>query len=66
MPLIPSGKPAWLRVHGIQRRTALAAVDDEDVEVKAREIDRRGQPGGPAADDQAVEDRVVHAQPNGL
>jgi hypothetical protein len=46
-------------------RTALAVVYDEDVEVEAREVDRRSQPGGSAADDQAVE-WFVHAAPNGL
>ena len=55
MPLIPSGKPAWLCVHGIHLRAALAVVDDEDVEVEAREVDRGGQAGGSAADDQAIE-----------
>ena len=40
---------------GDARRPALAAIDDEDVEVEAREVDRGGQPGGPAADDQAIE-----------
>ena len=34
---------------------ALAAVDDEDVEMEACEVDRGGQPSGPAADDQAIE-----------
>ena len=33
------------------RRPALAAVDDQYVEVEAGEIDGRGQPGGPAAYD---------------
>ncbi len=46
-------------------RAALAVVDDEDVEMEAREVDRRGQPGGSAADDQAVE-WFSHSWPNGL
>ncbi len=45
---------------------ALAAVDHEDVEVEAGEIDGGGQPGRAAADDQAIENGLVHAQPNGL
>ena len=48
------------------RGAALAAVDHQDVEVEAGEVDGGGQPRGAAADDQAVEDRLVHAQPNGL
>src|SRR5438309_10006509 len=51
---------------GNPRSAALAAVDHQDVEAEAREIDRGSQAGGAAADDQAVEDRLVHAQPNGL
>ena len=65
MPLIPSGKPAWLRVQGISARTALAAIDDENVEVEAREVDRGGQTGGSSADDQAIE-WFSHSWPNGL
>jgi hypothetical protein len=30
--------------------------------VEAREIDGGGQPRGPAADDQAIEDRLIHAR----
>ena len=41
------------------RGAALAAVDDQDVEVEAREIDRGGQARGAAADDQAVEMVVI-------
>ena len=64
MPSIPSGKPEMVARARNPRGAALAAVDDEDVEVEAGEIDRRGQPGGAAADDQAVENWLVHAQPN--
>src|SRR4029079_6891438 len=61
-----------LRIAGVvagawdPRRAALAAVDDQDVEVEAREVDGGVRPRGPAADDQAIEDRLVHALPNGL
>jgi hypothetical protein len=34
--------------------------------VEAREVNRGGQPSGSAADDQAIENWLVHAQPNGL
>jgi hypothetical protein len=55
--IVRAGNPA---------RAALAAIDDEDVEVEAREVNGGGQAGGTAADDQAIEDWLIHAQPNGL
>ena len=50
---------------GYALRAALAVIDDEDVEMEAREVDRGGQPGGSAADDQAIE-WFSHSWPNGL
>ena len=47
---------------GDPRSSALAAVHDENVEVEAGEIDRRGQPRRAAADDQAIEEMFVHAR----
>ena len=48
------------------RGAALAPVHHQDVEVEAGEIDGGGQSRWAAADDQAVENWLVHAQPNGL
>src|SRR5215218_6358289 len=53
--LDPVGKSGVIMRAGYPRGPALAAVDDEDVEVKAREIDCGCQACGAAADDQAVD-----------
>ncbi len=62
----PVGKAGMVVGARDPRRAALAAVDDEDVEVEAGQIDRRGQPGRAAADHQAVEGFVIHRQPNAI
>ena len=51
----PVGKAGMVARARDPRGAALAAIDHQDVEMEAREIDRGGQPGGAAADDQAVE-----------
>ena len=48
---------------GDHRRAALAGIDQQDGEVEAGEVDGRGQTGGAAADDQAVEG-FVHRCPS--
>ena len=60
------GEAGVIASAGNPRRAALSTVDDEDVEMEAREIDCGGQARRPAADDQAIEYWVIHAQPNGL
>ena len=58
--------PGMVAGAGNERRAALAAVDHQNVEMKTRQIDGGGQPRGPATDNQAVENLLVHASPNGL
>ena len=45
---------------GDLRRPAVARVEHLQRQMEAGEIDRRGQPGRAAADDQAIERGVVH------
>ena len=59
-PEIPSGKPAWLRVQGISEARLLPASTTLQLQVEARQIDGRGQPGRAAADDQAIEFGLAH------
>ena len=62
----PVGKAGVVARARDPRGAALAAVDNQDVEVEAGEIDGGGQPRRAAADDQAIENGFVHASPNGL
>ncbi len=54
------GKAGMIMSARNPRRAALAAVDDQDVEVKAGKVDGGSEPGRATADDQAVEGFVHH------